>query len=93
MRRSCHSLDRLAMTFDDDHAVANAGLILPATLAQHLGPHQGRGYHPLLAAVAETDEVVGCRLRGGNVHTARGAASFITKVFRRIRAAGLRDRW
>src|SRR2546429_2390694 len=37
MRESCHSLDRLAVTFDDDHAVANAGMILPATLAQQLG--------------------------------------------------------
>ena len=25
------------MTFDDEHAVANAGLIQPATLAEHLG--------------------------------------------------------
>jgi len=25
------------VTFDDDHAVANAGLIQPATLAEHLG--------------------------------------------------------
>jgi hypothetical protein len=32
-----HTLDRLAVTFDDAHAVADAGLILPATLAQHLG--------------------------------------------------------
>jgi hypothetical protein len=211
MQRSCHSLDRLAVTFDDDHAVANAGLILSATLAQHLGmkelfdefvdlgdapgranvglkamtlihsalaggdciddadrmraaetpsvlghgvrapstlgtflrsftwghvsqlekvhdellarawaagagPGDGpvtvdvdsticetyglakqgakfgytkvRGYHPLVASVAELDQVVGARLRGGNVHTARGAASFITKVFSRIRAAG-----
>lgn len=47
-----------------------------------------RGYHPLVATVAGLDQVVGTRLRGGNVHTARGAASFITKVFRRIRAAG-----
>jgi hypothetical protein len=211
MRSSWHSLDRLAVTFDDDHAVANAGLVLAATLGQHLGlrelfddhvdlgdapgranvgvkamtlihsalaggdciddadrmrvaetpsvlghgvrapstlgtflrsftwghvsqlevvqdellerawaagagPGEGpvtvdvdsticetyglkkqgakfgyskvRGYHPLVATVAELDQVVGCRLRGGNVHTARGAASFITKVFRRIRAAG-----
>ena len=35
--RSSHSLDRLSVIFDDDHAVANAGLVLPATLAQHLG--------------------------------------------------------
>jgi hypothetical protein len=47
-----------------------------------------RGYHPLLASVAELDQVVGVRLRGGNVHTARGAAHFITKVFRRVRTAG-----
>ena len=32
-----HTLDRVAVTFDDSHAVADAGLILPATLAQHLG--------------------------------------------------------
>ena len=211
MRESCHSLDRLAVTFDDDHAVAKAGMILPATLAQHLGirelfdrhvdlgdapgranvgikamtlihsalaggdciddaermrvaetpsvlghgvrapstlgtflrsftwghvsqleqvqdellrrawaagagpggaavtidvdsticqtyglKKQGakfgytkvRGYHPLVASVAELDQVVGARLRGGNVHTARGAASFVVKVFRRVRAAG-----
>jgi hypothetical protein len=34
---SSHSADRLVVAFDDDHAVANAGLLLPATLAQHLG--------------------------------------------------------
>ena len=38
--RSSHSLDGVAVTFDDEHAVANAGLILPATLAQHLGLRQ-----------------------------------------------------
>jgi hypothetical protein len=30
-------LDRISVTFDDDHAVANAGLLQPATLAEHLG--------------------------------------------------------
>ena len=35
--RSSHSLDAVAVTFDDDHLVANAGLIQTATLAQHLG--------------------------------------------------------
>jgi len=211
MRESCHSLDRLVVTFDDDHAVANAGMILPATLAQRLGMRelfdrhvdlgdapgrsntgikamtlvhsalaggdciddadrmrladtawvlghgvrapstlgtflrsftwghvsqleqvqdellrrawaagagpgpdpvsidvdsticetyglhkQGakfgytkvRGYHPLVATLAGLDQVVGARLRGGNVHTARGAASFLTRVFGRVRAAG-----
>jgi hypothetical protein len=35
--RSSHVLDRLEVTFDDDHAVASAGLVLPAVLAAHLG--------------------------------------------------------
>ena len=35
--RSSHSLDSLTVQFDDGHLVANAGLILPASLAQHLG--------------------------------------------------------
>src|SRR5512132_3836194 len=33
---SSHSPDRLMVGFDDDHAVANAGLLLPATLAERL---------------------------------------------------------
>jgi hypothetical protein len=35
--RSSHSLDGIAVTFDDERLVADAGLIAPATLAQHLG--------------------------------------------------------
>ncbi len=35
--RSSRTLDRVGVVFDDDNLVANAGLILPATLAQHLG--------------------------------------------------------
>jgi len=35
--RSSHSLDAVAVTFDDERLVADAGLMLPATLAQHLG--------------------------------------------------------
>ena len=35
--RSSHSLDRLETAFDDDRLVADAGLLLPATLAQQLG--------------------------------------------------------
>ena len=37
---SSHSPDRLVVGFDDDHAVANAGLLLPATLAKRLGIEQ-----------------------------------------------------
>ena len=32
-----HHPDRIQITFDDHRLVANAGLLLPATLAQHLG--------------------------------------------------------
>ncbi|MDQ1378014.1 MAG: hypothetical protein QOE15_2187 [Acidimicrobiaceae bacterium] len=209
---SSHSLDRIAVTFDDEHLVANAGLIAPAILAQHLGlrelfethvdlgaavghanvghkamtlihsalaggdsiddadalragatasvlghgvlapstlgtylrsytwgharqldkvagellgrawaagagpggapvtidmdssiletygvKKQGgarftynhvRGYHPLLAVIAGTGDVVHSRLRGGNANTGRGAASFLTETFGRVRAAG-----
>ena len=35
--RSSHGLDCLHTAFDDDHLVADAGLLLPATLAYHLG--------------------------------------------------------
>lgn len=31
---SLHGPDRLAVAFDDGHALANAGLLLPATLAE-----------------------------------------------------------
>jgi len=41
-----------------------------------------------LATISGTEEVVGARLRGGNVHTARGAASFLAGVFARLRRAG-----
>jgi hypothetical protein len=34
---SSHSPAGLVVAFDDDHAVANAGLLLPATLADRLG--------------------------------------------------------
>ena len=35
--QSSHSLDRLDVAFDDDRLVADAGLLLPATLARRLG--------------------------------------------------------
>lgn len=35
--RTSHSLDRIAATFDDHRLIDHAGLLLPATLAQHLG--------------------------------------------------------
>jgi hypothetical protein len=37
---SSHTLDQLDTCFDDTHAVANAGLLLAATLAERLGIEQ-----------------------------------------------------
>ena len=40
MRSSHVVLDQVDVAFDDEHAVANAGLVLPATLAERLGLEQ-----------------------------------------------------
>ena len=37
MRRSSRGIDRIALTFDEPNLVANAGLVLVATLAKRLG--------------------------------------------------------
>jgi hypothetical protein len=50
--------------------------------------HGERGYHPLLATVAGTGDVLGSRLREGVANTGRGAASFITEAINRARRAG-----
>jgi len=47
-----------------------------------------RGYHPQLATCAETGQVVFSRLRGGAAGAARGAKSFLTETFSRVRTAG-----
>jgi len=47
-----------------------------------------RGYHPLVAVVAGTGDVVHSRQRGGNANSGRGAGSFLAETFSRVRAAG-----
>ena len=44
------------------------------------------GYHPLVAAVSETGEIVHARLRGGS--SRRGHAHFVTEAVNRTRRAG-----
>jgi len=44
-----------------------------------------RGYHPLLAVLAETGEVVHSRLRGGRATSGRGAGSFARQALARVR--------
>lgn len=73
MLSSSHTLDRLGVAFDDPHAVANAGLLLPATLAQHLGlkelveSHLDLGNAPGRANVgSKTMTVIHSMLAGGD---------------------------
>ena len=47
-----------------------------------------RGYHPLYAVIAGTGDIAHSRMRGGNANSGRGAASFLTETFNRVRAAG-----
>ena len=42
--------DRIRIVFDDHRLVANAGLLLPATLARHLGLGELVDHHLDLAA-------------------------------------------
>jgi hypothetical protein len=47
-----------------------------------------RGYHPLVASLADTGEVLHARMRGGNAGSARGAGSLVRETIRRVRDAG-----
>jgi hypothetical protein len=49
-----------------------------------------RGYHPLLATRAGTDEVLHVRLRKGSANTQRGALRFVDELIARVRRAGAR---
>jgi len=52
MRSFSHNLDRVKVVFDDDRLVADAGLILPATLAARLGLRELFDRHVDLGSVA-----------------------------------------
>lgn len=47
-----------------------------------------RGYHPLLAVLGGTGDVVHARLRRGRSNDSTGASSFVAETFSRLRAAG-----
>ncbi|MDQ4131751.1 MAG: IS1380 family transposase [Actinomycetota bacterium] len=49
-----------------------------------------RGYHPLIASLADTGELLHTRLRGGNAASGRGAATFVAETIARVRHAGAR---
>lgn len=52
------------------------------------GYSRERGYHPLLATRAGTDETLHVRLRKGSANTQRGAGRFIDELIARVRRAG-----
>ncbi len=81
-----HTLDRVSIAFDDPNLVANAGRLLPATLAQHLGLKDliDDGIHlGAIAGAANSGEkamtVISSALAGGDciddVDALRGGAS------------------
>jgi hypothetical protein len=49
--------------------------------------HGERGYHPLLASVAGTGDVLHSRLREGTANSGRGAGSFVAEAITRARRA------
>ena len=66
--RSSHAMDRTEITFDDRHAVANAGLVLTSTLAERLG---------LEALIDSTVRIVG---RIGGAHPGRKVLTLVTAI-------------
>jgi DDE family transposase len=48
------------------------------------GHYQTRIYHPLVASIAETGDLLDARLREGNAHSANGALEFIEELLARV---------
>jgi hypothetical protein len=85
MRVFCHSLDRLDVTFDDEHLVANAGLMLPATLAKHLGLREFFDEHVDLGDGAGRGQ---CRPQGDDPRPLGGVGPAGTQVAATVAARG-----
>ena len=68
--------DRIRIVFDDRRLVANAGLLLPATLARHLGLRELVDRHLDLGGSP------------GRANTALGAAHFLRETVGRVRYGG-----
>ena len=54
--------------------------------SQYNGHYHARIYHPLVASVAETGDLLDVQLRNGAVHTANGALEFIMPLLDRVEA-------
>jgi hypothetical protein len=53
-------------------------------LSEHNGHYHARIYHPLIASIAETGDLIDAWLRPGDVHTADGALEFISQLLGRV---------
>ncbi len=52
--------------------------------SKYNGHYHTRIYHPLIASIAETGDLIDARLREGNVHTAEGGVDFITSLISEV---------
>lgn len=52
--------------------------------SEYNGHYHARIYHPIVASLAETGDLVDLRLREGNVHSAEGALEFVLSVVERV---------
>jgi hypothetical protein len=52
--------------------------------SEYNGHYHARIYHPIVASLAETGDLVDLRLREGNVHSAEGALEFVLEVVERV---------
>ena len=75
------------MTIDLDSTICETYGLAKEGARDH-GYTGQRGYHPLLAVVAGTGDVLMARLREGRANTVRGAAHFLRETVGRVRYAG-----
>jgi hypothetical protein len=52
--------------------------------SEYNGHYHARIYHPIIASLAETGDLLDIRLRPGNVHGAEGALEFVTALVERV---------
>lgn len=52
--------------------------------SEHNGHYHARIYHPLIASVAETGDLLDAKLREGSVHTAEGGIEFIGPLIKDV---------
>lgn len=52
--------------------------------SEHNGYYHRRIYHPLIASIAETGDLIDAKLREGNAHTAAGSVEFIGELLDRV---------